>query len=510
MVMDVSKEQICINQLLGTEKNVFQVENDIIVNDVKPDVLAIIDTNGILCVNKKEIIDGKVKLDGEIEVFLIYLADGEKSEVRSLKTCLNFSQTLELKDYNENMNVNIKCKLKDLEAKIINGRKINLKATIEVKSSLSSETNMQIVNNLEDLENLEVLKNTKQLVSCIGRGTTKVNAKDTISIDEENQVAEIMNFDIRLLNKDIKTSYNKVLLKGDAVVQILYLTEDNRINKVDTQIPVMGFIDMQDIKEDCIFNEQEELSNLIINQNNLSEHSIAIEAEFTIHIEAFEKKELNIATDLYSLNANATSISKTVNTIVLKDNIKDTLKISETIQDASLNDSKIYCTEVQPIINNENVRNGKVIYDGNILIKILYGENEVINMKQFSIPFNFEMCSNEITEKSIINTEINVENDNFIIQNDNIDVSMTLEFNISLENSNELNLIEDINIEEITEKNPYSMVIYFVKPGDTLWKIAKKFKTTVRDIARVNEIENENKINIGEQLYIPKFVRTNG
>ena len=34
----------------------------------------------------------------------------------------------------------------------------------------------------------------------------------------------------------------------------------------------------------------------------------------------------------------------------------------------------------------------------------------------------------------------------------------------------------------------YSMVIYFVKPGDTLWKIAKRYRSTVEDIARVNNI----------------------
>jgi len=53
------------------------------------------------------------------------------------------------------------------------------------------------------------------------------------------------------------------------------------------------------------------------------------------------------------------------------------------------------------------------------------------------------------------------------------------------------------------------MVIYFVKPGDTLWKIAKHFKSRVEDIARVNNIENENVIHPGQQLYIPKFARRN-
>ena len=47
---------------------------------------------------------------------------------------------------------------------------------------------------------------------------------------------------------------------------------------------------------------------------------------------------------------------------------------------------------------------------------------------------------------------------------------------------------------------------YAVCKGDTLWKIAKKYGSTVDDIVRVNGIENPDKINIGEKIYIPKYV----
>ena len=48
------------------------------------------------------------------------------------------------------------------------------------------------------------------------------------------------------------------------------------------------------------------------------------------------------------------------------------------------------------------------------------------------------------------------------------------------------------------------MVIYFVKPGDTLWRIAKKYKSTIKDIVRVNNIENPDSLEVGTQLFIPK------
>ena len=50
------------------------------------------------------------------------------------------------------------------------------------------------------------------------------------------------------------------------------------------------------------------------------------------------------------------------------------------------------------------------------------------------------------------------------------------------------------------------MIIYFVKPGDTIWKIAKKFKSTIEEIVKVNQIEDENMINVGEKLFIPREV----
>ena len=49
------------------------------------------------------------------------------------------------------------------------------------------------------------------------------------------------------------------------------------------------------------------------------------------------------------------------------------------------------------------------------------------------------------------------------------------------------------------------MVVYFVKSGDSLWKVAKKFGSTVEEIARVNGIEELDRINVGKQLFIPRF-----
>ena len=46
------------------------------------------------------------------------------------------------------------------------------------------------------------------------------------------------------------------------------------------------------------------------------------------------------------------------------------------------------------------------------------------------------------------------------------------------------------------------MIVYFVKKGDTIWSIAKKFKVYMENIIKLNNLENPDKINVGDRLYI--------
>ena len=57
------------------------------------------------------------------------------------------------------------------------------------------------------------------------------------------------------------------------------------------------------------------------------------------------------------------------------------------------------------------------------------------------------------------------------------------------------------------EEEDYSIIMYIVKKGDSLWKIAKAFGSTVEDIARTNGIEDENLIMPGQKLFIPHYTR---
>lgn len=54
----------------------------------------------------------------------------------------------------------------------------------------------------------------------------------------------------------------------------------------------------------------------------------------------------------------------------------------------------------------------------------------------------------------------------------------------------------------VEEKPKDTKVYYIVKKGDTLTKIAKKYKTTVKQLASWNKIKNVNLIKVGQKLRV--------
>ena len=509
MLLETEKESICINQIVGQKRDEIIVEGDVIVNDIKPDVLNIISTNGIPCVYKKEVMDGKVRVDGSVNTYIIYLADDENGSVRSLNTVLDFSQVIDIENCMLQMTANVCVKIKKIESRVLNGRKINVKAILEIETKVYSNDNIDIISNVNNLDDIQILDNNKVVNSLIGNGNTKVYAKDTISIDVADELAEIMKANVRIVDKDIKLSYNKVLAKADAEVSIIYLTEDNRIKNINTRIPIMGFVDIENISDESICDIDYQIKNLIIKPNNADMHSIYIEMEVEISCCAYETKNINLIEDLYSISSDLNFSQREITAMSGKKNLKEVCDIREQINVTEIDNNRLYTVQTTPNIVNVTVKNGKIIYEGEVRLELLYEMNNSVGSRNIEIPFNFEILSDEIDEGCMINTEIDVRRDDFVVNSGEINANLELEFNVSVSRNSELSIINEISLQETRDNNIYSMVIYFVKPGDTLWKIAKKFRSTISDIARVNGIEDENKIYVGQQLYIPKFVNRN-
>lgn len=516
MVVETKKENLCINQIIARKSEDVTIEGDVIIPDIKPDILNAINTNGTVCVYKKEIMDGKVRLDGSINLYIMYLPDNNTDTVRSINTSLDFTQIIDLEDAREDMTLEEKIIIKAIECKVLNGRKISIKVYTNINVIIYSNENIEIISQIENKPDIQMLNNTIEVNSLVGNGKNKIYAKENIAIDNMDEVAEIMKLDLKITNKDIKISYNKVLAKSDLDVRIMYLTEDNRIKVVTSQIPLMGFVDIANICDENVCDLNYTIKNILIKPNNDETHSIYIEVQIELNCSVYERKEINIIQDLYSPYEEIKFIQKEINAMTNKQNRKDILQINQQVQIPELIGHRLYDVEVKTNITEENILNDKIVYTGNLKLKFIFeAENTaMLDVRTVELPFNFSVDVKGINKKSFVSTNINILSQDFIIeQNGNIDCNINLEFEINVSMTTGVNIIENLQVEEIKEEKSYSMIIYFIKKGDTLWNIAKKFKSTVEDIANINGIEDINHISIGEQLFIPKYsnvIRVNG
>lgn len=481
-------------------------EEDFVVPDIKPDILNTIRTNGTVCIYKKEIMDGKVKLDGCINVYIMYLADDEESSIRSLNTTLEFSKIIDFDAVKMGMILEDKVTLKTIECRVLNGRKVNIKSIMDVELKILSNEEVEFVKGIEEVKDVEVLDNTLRLNSLLGSGFTKVYAKDTIVIDSVDNLAEIMKVDITIINQETKISYNKVLVKADACVKMLYRTEDNRICSTSNLIPVMGFIDMADVSDENLCDVRYEIKNLLVKPNNVEEHSIYVEVELEVSCNIYQEKEVSIIEDLYSPTVDLVYKQRKIKAMSQKTLIKDLCSIREKQVISQIGNRRIYDVDIKPRILNQTALTNKIMYEGEIELNFLFDSDNShkIDAKNVILPFTFNMSYEGIMPSSEIETNIEVTLQDFTLMPDeSIDIKIDLEFLANLANNQNISVIQEINIDENRSRERYSLIIYFVKSGDTLWNIAKRFRSTVSNIVAINGIEDENKINVGQQLFIP-------
>lgn len=507
MVVETQKENLCVNKLVATKKEVIMVEGDMIVPDSKPDILNTICTSGVVCIYKKEVQEDKIRIDGNINTYIMYMADDTQERVRGLSTSLDFSQNVQVANSKEGMTCKLDSKLKSIEAKVINGRKVGIKAVVEVEIKLYSNEEIQIINSLQEAENVKMLKEKLMVNSLIGTGETKIYAKDTIKIDNTDNLAEILKTQLCICDKDIKISYNKILTKAEAEVKIMYLTEDNRINTITAKVPVVGFVDIQNVTEENICDVDYEIKNIVLKPNAVEEHSIYVEIEIGVMASIYEERQINLIQDLYSPVENIEFNKKKITVLTNKRTTKETLQLKEKVTLEGLDNRSIIDVDVLPVIQKETIAQNRVVYEGEVELKFVLADKDLqVDTRTAKIPFDYAISDLEDVENINSNMAIEVANQDFIVQdagivNANLDLTVNAD---SYRNTN-ISIIDEIQTNGERAQEDYTILIYIVKKGDTLWKIAKRFGSTIEDIARVNGIEDENKISIGQKLFIPRY-----
>ena len=192
MSIEVLQDNLCVNRLIEGKKKEITLESSIIVPDIKPDIVKPIDLSGNVCIYKKEIINGRVKIDGTIDSNIIYLVDSGDELIRGLNSNIDFSEFLEIDSNISQADIDANIVLKNMECDVLNGRKVNLKATIEINVRLYSNDGISILKDINGISSS--YENTFEVEDKPNITLEQVDGKIKATIESKNNIDYVMYY----------------------------------------------------------------------------------------------------------------------------------------------------------------------------------------------------------------------------------------------------------------------------------------------------------------------------
>jgi hypothetical protein len=417
---------------------------------------------------------------------------------------------------------NVKWDLEDLSTGLINSRKLSVKSIVRLYvavEDLYDEETAVMVDGPEDVQYI----NKKIEVTDVA-----INKKDTLRIKDEitmpankGNISSILYKDVGLSNVEVRLLDDKFTIKGELPIFILYTSadEENPMEYYETDVPFSQTIDCNGCTEDMI----EDITFGIIStsieikpDSDGEDRLLDLETILELGIKVYAVEEPEIISDVYCPSKEVTPVVRDASyeNLVIKNNSK--YRIADRVN-VPENQPKILqiChaqgdIKIDDIVPNE----AELQVEGVIELNILYiteDDNRPMNSLKGVIPFT------QIVElkgmKSGSNYEIKPYIDQLsvmMLDSEEIEVKATINLNAIVFDLITEPIITDIEVRELDMEKLQAMpgiIGYVVKKDDTLWKIAKKYYTTMDSIKDINEL-SDGRISEGDKLIIMKKVDT--
>ncbi|MBU3100721.1 MULTISPECIES: DUF3794 and LysM peptidoglycan-binding domain-containing protein [Clostridium] len=515
MEINLIKENIEYEQLLGENTVDTVVKEEYVIPDTHPDVKEILMLDVKVSINSKEIIQDKVFLEGEIQYNVLYITkDQEHSDVENVVYNSKFSNTVDIVGAMPEMLCDAECFVEHMECRIVNERKICLEGILKSKSEIYKNYNFQIVKDIEAVKDVQYLKNPTSIDKVTKNFEGELIGKANIKVPmEKPEIAKIIKCDVNIHKKEVKLYEGKIQLNAYALINMIYKGKDSReLIYVEHEVMVNKELDFEDVKPymDNYTDFKVDAMEYDIKEDDLGEKRI-IDVEFIIktNTRGMYKEEVDMIEDVYSPTTMLEMDKKDYGLNVMQGQLlTETLVKGDIELDSSRSvPSKIIMTNATVCITDKKVIEDKVVIDGIMNVTVLYrsdDEEKYLSAVSEEIPFTCgaDILGSKINMSSMC--RVSMENINVDIEAGNIAVRAVVKVYVRVNYMVQKKFLVDVYpIEGEVPAKRASVTIYVVQVADTLWKIAKKYNTTIQDIARVNQIEDPNVIKVSQKLIIP-------
>ncbi len=519
MSLELIKKPITLDEM--TKKEVVQVikERDLIVPDGKPDMQKVLQLDGKMTVDQLDVSDDRIMYRGNIEVCVLYVNENKPRCVYTMKGNIPVEDFVVLDGVTKDQKVDFEYNIEHMSYNILNERKLNVKAIIQICVAATNSKETMVITGIKTETPIQTQEEVIEITIPSDVKEDKMIVKEDLTVPQTKPcINEILKSSIQIIEEQIRRTETEILYNGMLDVATLYKADgdEDAVEVISSRVPFQGSIstpkDEGEMFWDC--NLQATPSYMKVAPDYDGEDRV-MECEFIICAKYYKlnKNTQTIISDVHCPGKKMTSKDKQLDYMNLQDRMEMSIPKKEaiTIENLTPENNQIFCVLVKPTIEEKIVGDDKLTLKGVLEVKTIYTANEVGNIIDTAvnmIPFSQDLEVKGITNKSLIMPRVNASDVKVYAQNKK---EVVIEYNLDcmaeVYNMKNLNVLEDIGLEDMTKEelgNYPSMTVYQVKKGDTLWSLAKRFNTTVKDIQEVNGIDTPDVLHIGQKLIILK------
>ena len=508
MSLNIERKSLNLNKCAVNKNISVWVEQDIIVPDTKPDAVKIVSVMATPYINSIENMEKKIKVTGKINYFIIYNVNDEKYISRGLCVSYPYTEVLDVGNIDKDAIITIIPTCKNVIYSLPNERKISLKSEILFKIVAKKQITTEVINKFSDEDNIEckMCKGKFNNIKQCKKGIITSN-EDIMLPKESSKMFEILKVEPKIKNTEYKESYNKIMVNGDIELIILYLSDgdNNKINKVEVNVPFSAMIELDNISDNSKFDIKYILQYFDIKINpDIDSKTLNVSYQVEADVTMFEDEEIEYVEDFYSQTRDLKYSEDRVKVVKKDISVIKRLDIRENINNIIPENLMLIDYNIDTSYITTEVTNSTVNVSGTIKLNLLLQDINTFELesKNIDVMIDEKFELENVGDTSNIYVDIIDKSGNVSQNGNDIEMRLMLEVGAFIEDIADIKVIDNIEEADLDISNINSINIYIVKPGDTLWNIAKKYKTSVEKIVLTNNIENPDVIDVGDKLLI--------
>ena len=509
--MEFIKKSLTLNQAAKKGAIEFGVDGDIIVPDILPDILKVLQVDGNASLSSCDSRDGKAYCEGKVDLKILYIPDDEHSKIKCITTSMDFSHTIGNVPDGEHF-ADLAVDVSKVDFRLTNSRKLRIKSVVNLSYAFLCPEKTEVAVDVDEDERVELKKDEAVLCSFADFKDTQFLVRESLELPSgQASVCDLLKADASVYETECKVMSGRVVIKGICGICVLYTDCAGCVRYSDFEMPFTEIVELEcDESATCCDTDFciKDISCRAEADSDGDVRIIVADVVVGVKINAYEKMELQYINDCYcpGKRMECNTEYKTVESVVAEGSITAGIRDVIVPERNSPKFSGIYSLIARPVVESAKTEEGRVCVEGKLVCYCLYvcGDEEVpIHSAMREIRFCENIDAEGCTPGCGCNVKAEVTHKNYALNSaGETEIKAGLCIDVLVTKELQLPVIDEVAVTELAPDDRKGIVIYFVTSDESLWDVAKHYAVSAEAIKELNCLESE-ALTCGMKLLIP-------